>query len=59
MMIKEELKHMEGKRYLIIVNEAKIFIFEKVEGEGLKIFTQHNLDEIELITVAEVDKPTS
>ena len=56
-MIKEELKHMEGQRYLIIVNEEKIYIFQQVEGQALKIYTQHNLDEIELITVAQDDQP--
>jgi len=57
-MIKEELKHMDGERYLIIVNDEKLFIFQKVEGQALKKYTQHNLDEIELITVAQDDQPT-
>ena len=57
-MLKEELKHLEGERYLIIVNEEKIYIFKKVGEQALTLLCQHKLDEIELITVAEDDKPT-
>ena len=54
-MLKEELKHLEGERYLIIVNEEKIYIFKKVGEQALTLLCQHKLDEIELITVAEDD----